>query len=373
MFHFFQEQGKYGLRDDSGTVVVPCQWDFYTQSFPESDLYKIAKNGKFGILTASRELVHDCIFEDIELFYFEEWDASLGCVWDHYYGHNAFAVKQNGKWGYISRDDGSWISQCQWDTSECFCGKHLRARVCRDGKWGILAPDGHLITPCQWEEMGSLDSFTPVKKDGKWSYIDTEGHVLFPGQLDYATSFDYWFCNGELAAFLLDGTLRYLGQDGTLHLPSAVHARSHECHWFWRKGKYCLCYTDPESLRGTLQERFYPQYDLVAVCVEGRYGLFRMDGSPVYPCCLEWLCPFFSGTAIARKNGKWGVVDMQGQLVLPFRWDYVTHFQKNDLALVRTGEHWGIVSRSCEELHPCTLTHGEAARLRDKLLKEKTR
>lgn len=56
---------------------------------------------------------------------------------------------------------------------------------------------------------------------------------------------------------------------------------------------------------------------------------------------------FLYPASIRSKNGvKWGYIDQQGQFVIPPQYDDAQDFQENELAIVQSGELYGVINRS---------------------------
>lgn len=68
----------------------------------------------------------------------------------------------------------------------------------------------------------------------------------------------------------------------------------------------------------------------------GKYGFISKDGTII--CDLEYdnAASFYCGRAFVKKNNKWGCIDTNGKLVIPYQYDYVHSFSE-DKALVYTG------------------------------------
>ena len=81
----YQSGGKYGIRDDSGSVVLKAQYQSveqlaYTPSkkviipmhamdeveVKKLDLYKIKQNNLFGVANSNGKIVHECEYKNVE-------------------------------------------------------------------------------------------------------------------------------------------------------------------------------------------------------------------------------------------------------------------------------------------------------------------
>ena len=368
--------GKWGILDKQGNTVQPCQWTELKRAFPLCKLFRVSRGGKFGILDPTGKLVHDCIFEDINLFYDTTYDYWRGDYMGYFGDGKAYAVKQDGKWGFISREDGRWISRCQWDGMDEFRGG--LSRVCQEGKMGAIDEAGNQIIPCIWEKMDKIKEtgLIRVMRKAQWLYLDREGKVAISQPFEYLGPFE-----GKVAKVKLDGKWGYCDQAGTLYSPRQIprHLKDYRtCYHFFRdlawvslNGKVgFIDYDGNEVIPCQWDRAHITDKGLIQVQRGYELGLLRRDGTQVYPCRLNWIGPFRSGMAIAEQDGKRGIIDLEGNVLLPFQWDYVTDFRKYDLALVRLGDKWGIVDRAGQLVQPCTLSYWDSFHLREKLLAE---
>lgn len=79
-----------------------------------------------------------------------------------------------------------------------------------------------------------------------------------------------------------------------------------------------------EETAHTFEEVWF--YGNIAVRQSGLYGLLDYDGNTLLPC--EWADmgqPWLNVVGVQdAETGFWGAVDMTGQVIVPFEWDYVS-------------------------------------------------
>lgn len=285
-------------------------------------------------------------------------------------------VKNQGKEYYVHPTGGQWIDEVNEHAADLFV-------VVKDGWYGVLKEDGHLIVPFEYDDIklqvaydGQWYEGIPykykciiLKKDGKvgaanengdivvplcyqdakainskvigvadnglWGWVSAEdGKVIQPPAYAYVRDFfnsDYVEVrNGELAGLAhaggglvvpveFDGYMRYLA-DGKQTLFEGL-----------KKNKSSVFSTD-----GKLIASGYASYtsisnsDLLIFQENERYGIFdpvsqRVVAAPAF----EMIKSFIRGLAIAKKNGKYGVIDVHGRPLLDFQYDEL-HFLSAD-------------------------------------------
>lgn len=71
----------------------------------------------------------------------------------------------------------------------------------------------------------------------------------------------------------------------------------------------------------------YPSEGLFCVCKNQKFGFLNIsDLSIAIPLEYEACGDFFNGVATAKKNGRWGLIDKNNRIILPFAYDAIVNF-----------------------------------------------
>ena len=139
---------SWGAVDRSGELVIPLEYSPLLHEVQGSDLMPAAKGGKWGAITTSGEVVLDFVWESV-------W------VWPE---GPYFLVGKNGKVGLLG-PDGNELVPAEWDGiyagEETSDGKRLfgklgLARVWRGWRLGVHRSAGRGGDPCRVGERPSL-------------------------------------------------------------------------------------------------------------------------------------------------------------------------------------------------------------------------
>jgi hypothetical protein len=202
----------------------------------------------------------------------------------------AAAVMVADRWGFIDEEGQLFVAPRFRRVSQ-FIGGY--APVCDDKGWGYINRRGDVTIPFQYDDAGIFtEGVAPVSKDGKWGYIDTTGAVVIAMQFDDAEVF-------------IEGVAR-------VFYGSKVG--------FIRKDARPL--TD---MRFDCAEPFTG--GRAVVCSGDRYGVLDSFGRLVVPLELEEILPEYSGGLVgAKRDGKWGFIDLNGLWVVKPSYDRVGAF-----------------------------------------------
>ncbi|MCB0712010.1 MAG: WG repeat-containing protein [Ignavibacteriae bacterium] len=188
----------------------------------------------------------------------------------------------------------------------------------------------------------AAQSLYPVKRDGRWGYIDSTGAIRIPLRYGAAESFhpdhnsavvmlkNKWGLIDKKGRWILKPTYDKIERfNGNLEALRGV-----EQLWIDASGKPI---SDPwPSQREQYSFEFeYDLYDttygwngLRLVERSEKFGYVDSIGETVIPITYERAQRFWKGRAIV-KQGKWGVIDVNENVLIPFEFDsiYILRYQ----------------------------------------------
>ena len=174
----FHGEDLYGLCDENGNVVVPCEYPYL--QYCENGWY-VAQNqdGRYGYIDKSGNVMIDFEFEDAEKF-------SCGLA----------PVLIDGLWGFINEDGEVVIEPA-----------YLTASV------ATINADPYIGSCTFWDGVGK------VQDGDQWILIDTQGNVV----VDDPGFSDFYSCGNGLIAYqdAESGLWGYMTTDGKI----AIEAR----------------------------------------------------------------------------------------------------------------------------------------------------
>jgi hypothetical protein len=292
-----QQNGKSGFIDGkSGKIVIPCQFDI-AREFREG-LANVRQNGKWGFIDKSGKMVVPCQFDDVE--YFKDGLA---------------VVKQNEGWGFIDKS-GKIVIPCQFDRTWQF--SEGLALIQQNGKIGIIDKSGKIVTPCQLDEKHSFsEGLAVVVQNGKMGFIDKSGKIVIPCQFDHAGSFS----------------------EGL-----AVVQQNEKWGFIDKHGKIVISYQF---------DRAWPFSEgLATVEQNGARGIIDKSGKIVIPCQFNDIQYFKNGLAVVTQNGSSGIINKAGKIIIPCQFADINSFEQWYTCKGQNGR-WGIIDISGKIVIPC--------------------
>lgn len=147
---------KHGYIDRTGRIIVSAQMDGVSSM--TSDGAFVKNHGKWGFVRRDGTYLVPAEYKNLD----KDDDLALFIAQDN-----------KGQWGTLDSKTGQSLIPFQYAGMKA-AGTVLAYK--RDSAWGIMKPDGTVLTPPQYDIVGSAaEDRIPVKDDKGWSYLDMTG------------------------------------------------------------------------------------------------------------------------------------------------------------------------------------------------------
>lgn len=382
--------GLWGYIDQQGELVLPYQWSYCGDFRGNGYALVCTKSGQYGIISSTGDyMIYPIPFADEaeELGYYGGKDT--GVYWLDNGQNMGFFDVQSGffsgyrydltqdlwfdaecsrllritydgeTYGYVSRQNGVQQIPCifeQINTTGFHNGfafenlasseelvivrengtflsipdnlsvegtsfeNHLLLVQDKETKlYGYCDSEGYCAIIPQFEDANSFqNSYAPISQSGKWSHIDLNGNVCSPAVFDSP----YYF-ESERAIAMKNGSPVLIDASGdTLKILDSE-----------------LTYYDflPEGI-ALFSSRFYTGL----IDIEGNELLPLSEGMYIDPYPTDG--HFFSEGKhpVMNDEGKWGYIDLSGQIVIECKWNRVCPFN-NGLARVYLDDKMALI------------------------------
>ena len=339
-----EKEGKKGLVNCEG-LVTPCTYD-KIESFVYYGFIKVVKNGKTGLINEKGKEIIPCLYDNIYV--------NKG---------NPMTVTLDGKYGVVNTL-GEEIIPCIYDHVERFAeGIDVTFVKIYDKsfRYALINRDGVLLTPFIYSGCQGFDDNTPiapVEIDNKWGCIDTKGNTIVP----FVYSYMHSFVNG-LCGVSMNEKEGFIDTKGRLVIPCIYK----ECSIWYSEGyaevlddfSYLNIINkknkvlDVEKSYGTsYDDKVYFREGLGITKIDGKYGFIDIDGNLVIPCKYDKAGPFINGFAEVMIDGRWGFINKSGQNITPYKYSQLCYFY-GGYAEVKGNRYWGVVNTNGDEIVPC--------------------
>ncbi len=319
--------GKYGMMDIKENILIkPTFEEFF---YFNEGVASVKMQGKYGLLNKVGRIIlsprydKPIVFENglatiIEagkysltntkgvLLIYEFFDKPIS------FENGMGTIVLNGKYGLIN-DKGKKIAQPIYDQPITFYKDDEVADIVLNGKYGCIYKTGYVILKPIYEKQAISffainKNYTVVKLNDKYGYVDITGKAITEIMFDYADEFS----NSDVGLVRLKKKQGLVNTKGELVILEEPLDYSIKFVQFWN-GEYC-----------PVQGR------------NGKHGVLNKKGKLVIPFKYQEEVFFGDGLAAVsnrKKNdyeeGKWGFINEKGELVIDYQFDEVySYFKK---------------------------------------------
>lgn len=289
----------YGLKNTKGNTVLAPKYAFLKLIRPDFIIAQAFGNGfHYGVINRKNETLIP--------FKYDRLHYLNGLPKDRLRAFKRESPKSvNGHYALMD-ERGKLLTDYLYDSF--YFNKKGIALVKRDFKYGLIDASGTVLAPTEYdrilpearlntnrEDATPTLAYFPVKKNGLWGMISSEGEMVMP--------------------------VRY--QDISVNAPGFTDG--------W------VTFKDPKTHKSGLfnihsKVEIAPSYsylDIYKDCIIGmkksksgpyRYQLLSRDGEPITPLVYD-LLKYKHGYLLAKKNGKKGVLNSSGEILVPFNYE----------------------------------------------------
>ena len=205
------QNGMWGYKNnETEEIVLPCIWNRIPGRFYDGLAFVRGKNGLFGYIDKTGELVIPHKWKNAESFSYglaavmddnNNWgfinikgEITIPCKWSEvgHFVENIARVKEGGLYGYINTS-GKVVIPCNWIDASDFREGMARIQD-RHNLYGFINQLGEVVIPCKWKNSIDFnEGLAAVMDDNdKWGYINKDGESVIPCKWDNA---GYFNCN----------------------------------------------------------------------------------------------------------------------------------------------------------------------------------
>jgi|GEM_PF-1433963 len=311
---------KYGFMDDTGNEITPYIYD-YAYPFSEG-LACVRLGGKYGFIDNTGNTVIPLAYDKAGSFseglaYFAAGDKYgfigkdgnvaflLDCDSVSSFKEGLAYFSDGGKYGYID-EAGKVAIKPVYDAASYF--QDGLAKVREGLKLGVINKKGTEIVPVDYDDISIDSGFIITESGGKYGCFDKNGNLIFKPVYNNITMLP-----GK------DSAIVYLGAQ-----PEIVDLKGN----IKVSAKYdSIAYYGGEHGDGMIEVRLNDKTGFLDIS----------DFSEAVPPVYDWASFFTKGRAVVGNGNKYGVIDKNGNAVVPLNCDYVKIFDNGTLALEQGG------------------------------------
>ena len=275
-------------------------------------------------------------------------------------------ISGNKTWGFVNQNGDTIIPLNKYkflnpiDEEGMILGEN-------NGKRGYINIAQDTLIPFIYDDLSVFShGLAPAKQNGKFGYIDRNGRVVIP--FKYENESHFYKC--KIASAKLNGKFGFIDQSGNEIVPIKYEkVRSNKIDSLvcaMQNGKWAFFSCSGEQLTDfkfdKITESYYDDRNytyfkkgLCRVEVNGEIGYINKNFSEVVPIGIYKVAePFRNNLAIVGKNGKYGIIDSLGKVILPIKYDFIEHpteySNESDLFAVKQGKNIQLLDKTANPI-----------------------
>lgn len=314
-YNVFEENGKVGLKNEQGKILIPAKYDALGWSNGEFSIFNnvtgYKDGGMWGLINLNNEILTKPIYEDIVrgdgslIVARKKSNLSLRIV--------AGCLNTSGKEVIPFQYDGINLS---------FTHAIVFTKVGNQYKYGLIDLDNKTLIPQQYKTIYSIGSlrYAVENFDNKMALFTKSGKQVIPFSIDSISSFKKNYAiiyqNGRQGIIDRDGQIKAeptsreirIGDDGSLNTRGLDE-------WLFLDGQNLLLQRlEADSVKAIDKK-------VLQVTTAGLTRVEDYSFKPLFPQAFSTLGNFEKGKAIFSIDKKYGVVRQNGVVLTEAKFD----------------------------------------------------
>ena len=361
-FYEFTENDKRGIINEEGEIIVKPNFEFL-DFLDENILVKI--NNKYGIINSKEEFLIDSVYDTIDSYNIE----------------NIVRIEIDKKFGLINLNSDVLVQPKYESISHIDNKGFIRAKL--NGRTGCINLDGEILIDFKFDNLNEFDDrgYAIAGENNNKGFIDINGNWIIRPIYSSVEEF-----NNEYAIVRIHLFFGVINRSGKWILP----AKYSECkindkdtfvvslenkkgvvdiYGEWVESSIDkLYFFDKNNLRAHEENQKYgiinteskwivkPEYEYVFQMVNSENYLYRLNSKqgiiviknnyiipPIYDKVVD-LCDF-NQTAIVKLEGKFGLINYQGETLINPSLSHIKPFSQKGYAVAKNFiNKWGIIN-----------------------------
>jgi|GEM_PF-1761635 len=312
----FLEGAAMGFADSSGKVVIPAQYEEVSPF--RNNLATVKVGGKYGLIDKLGNEILPPQYNSISAF-------ASGVMW---------LGTEEGY--YLINGEGKRVLPDAFDKAFAYSASEGRVPVEKEGKIAYFDTAGTQLTEFTFDRVGRFyQGVAPVLNiaENGWGILNKAGEMVVPPL--YRKLFP--FKNGLGVASLIDinqherfGVINTQGEEVIPFVYGNISGTGAGGYFVARK--YGELEAEQEMLTNKsiildrtgkvvaeLDMMLWDEFSegLVVAEQDGKFGFVGTDGEVKIPFQFDWVCPFSEGLAWAKGDEYYGFIDHEGNFAIP--------------------------------------------------------
>ena len=302
------KDNKWGVIDSNGeTIISPSYEEMIIIPDSKKDVFICTYNVNYETgeyKTKALNYKNNEIFKDYEQVEAIQNSDSNNNLW---YESNVLRVKKDGKYGLINLD-GKQLLNAEYEEITAVSGIKNSLKIKKDGKYGIVNDEGTIIVENKYADITNLgkddkSGFIVKNDEGKFGVINYTGSQVLENKYEGIEKLHV----NDLYVIIENQKQKLIDKDGNVVLSDGFD-------------KIQTILANKEN--GVIFEK------------DGKFGVMKLTGDVTISADNESLQEAKDGIFIARRDGKYGIIDLANVTKVEFKYNVASYNEKADIYIL---------------------------------------
>lgn len=305
------------------------------------DYVTVFKDNKWGVIDSNAQMVIDPSYSEMIIIPDSKSDVFL-CVYDVNYETGEYKTKAlNSKNQEIFTDYDKVEAIQNYDENNNLWYENDVLKVKKANLYGIIDLTGKELTEIKYEEISAIPgikSALQVKENGKIGVIDGEGKTILESQYTEVTNLG----KDNKSGFIVkseDGKYGIVDYSNKIVLDikydEILKIFGNDMYVVKQSGNPILVKKDGTELLNKgydiIHEILKSEENGIIYIKNGKFGIMKTNGEVTIEPEYEYMKEAKSGIFIVSKDGKYGVIDLQKNTKIEFKYAMINYNEKADI------------------------------------------
>lgn len=322
-----KKDGKYGVIDFKGNIIVPCDYDSITALKGTTNSLITSKDSKFGLIDNTGAVLIENQYKNIK------------AISDKY--ENGYIVQNDkNKYGIIAWNKKE-VVEVKYDDVKSIYGNGNYYAVKENEKWKIVDSTGDKFLDGTYDDIVDINNeYAIVKKSGKYGLT-----TIYENNVSIDVKYqDIKYATGSNYIVKLDNKYGIMSKEGTVLLEpkySGLIYREAENFYEATNSDYTSDLLDTDlnvKLTGIVSKiNTDDGYMIVRTGDNYKYYNFKFEEKQSKDVLKD------NTIFLSKKDGKYGFVDKNGIVVVDYIYDDASEQNEFGYASIKKDGLWGCV------------------------------
>jgi len=331
-----KKEGKYGFIDGNGKILIPIQYENANQTMSDNVVI-VSQKGKWAFFDNQGKQLTDFLYNEVKTDFINLENSKDNT----YFKGGVAIVIQNSKPIFLDKNLNEIKTSEVYDNAESFTDKGFSI-VEKNEKFGVISKDGKVILPLIYSSIehpqqysNKLEIFA-VKRNNIFQIFNSEFKPITDSNISEYSWIKFKQNNKTIDALILRNQKEKNGiiniTNGNDLIPfeyDELNPIDYETFIVKKANSFGVINNENKTLIPIGNTEIYPTDEHFLVKNSNGNILLDKKFNSVFKNKYQDLEPIFydqDNKYIAKRNGKYGIINLKEMNIIPFKYDEISNW-----------------------------------------------